>query len=255
MPSAQLTDRGLQYDRRWMLVDAGNNFLTQREHPEMCLLQTAIENNQLIIYDKNNIADKISLPLQPAPNGACKVKIWEDECDAQLMNVEADEWFSKKLLMPCRLVYMPDDVKRKVDERYAYTNEITSFSDGFPLLMIGQASLDDLNSRLENPLPINRFRPNMVFTGGNPFDEDTMEHIRVNEIDLFGVKLCGRCVITTIDQANAAKAKEPLKTLAAYRMANNKIYFGQNILCKQTGHLKVGDAIEIIKRKPPVFIF
>ncbi|MDN3654332.1 MOSC domain-containing protein [Ferruginibacter paludis] len=249
---AQLTDRGFQFDRRWMLVDVNNQFLTQREHPEMCLLQTAIQDNELIVYHKNNPADNIQIPLQPLPGVATiKVQVWDDECSAQLVSEAADAWFSAKLSIPCRLVYMPDSEKRKVDPEYASENDITSFSDGYPLLIIGQASMDDLNSRLAEPLSINRFRPNIVFSGGNAFDEDTMEHVRINSINLYGVKLCARCTITTINQATAERAKEPLKALAAYRMKNSKIYFGQNILHKQTGALKVGDAIEIISKKVP----
>jgi uncharacterized protein len=252
VPAAELTDRGFQYDRRWMLVDSNNQFLTQREYPEMSLLQTAIEGDSLVIYHKNDIDDSIAVPLHAAPGKTTMVKVWDDECDAQYVSDIADEWLSKKLVIPCRLVYMPDTERRKVDESYAQNNEITSFSDGYPLLVIGQASLDDLNNRLRDPLPINRFRPNIVFTGGNPYDEDTMEHIRVNGIDLYGVKLCDRCVMTTINQSNAIKANEPLKTLADYRSKNNKIYFGQNILFRQTGSIKAGDTIAIIKTKPPV---
>ena len=248
--SAQLTDRGLQYDRRFMLVDSSNHFLTQREHPIMSLLQTAIEGNELVIFHKNNAADKISVPLQPEPGATIKVKVWDDECTAQYVNDGADEWLTKQLSMPCRLVYMPDAEKRLVDEQYAKNKEITSFSDGYPLLIIGQASLDDLNSRLVEPLPMDRFRPNIVFVGGAPYDEDTMDHVKVNGIDMCGVKLCARCIMTTINQSTAEKAKEPLKTLAGYRMRNNKIYFGQNILYKQTGQLKVGNVIAIIKAKP-----
>ncbi|MEP7143300.1 MAG: MOSC N-terminal beta barrel domain-containing protein [Ferruginibacter sp.] len=250
--SALLTDRGLQYDRRWMLVDAANCFLTQREYPVMSLLQPAIENDQLIIYHKNNIPDKVILPLQPPPEITIKVKVWDDECEAQYVSEIADVWFSDKLSMHCRLVYMPESEKRKVDERYARENDLTNFSDGYPLMMIGQASLDDLNGRLEEPLPINRFRPNIVFTGGQPYDEDIMEHVAVAGIDLYGVKISARCIITGINQTNAIKGKEPLKTLAGYRMINNKVYFGQNILFDQTGHLKVGDTIEMISSKAPV---
>ena len=247
--SAQLTDRGFQYDRRFMLVDRNNNFLTQREHPVMSLLQTAIEGNELVIFHKNNAVDKISVPLQPLPGATTKVKVWDDECTAQYVNDEADEWLTKQLFMPCRLVYMPDAEKRLVDEQYAKNKEITSFSDGYPLLIIGQASLDDLNSRLVEPLPMDRFRPNIVFVGGTPYEEDTMDLVKVNGIDMYGVKLCARCTITTINQSTAEKAKEPLKTLAGYRMRNNKIYFGQNILYKQTGQLKVDNVIETIKVK------
>lgn len=249
---AYLTDRGLQYDRRFMLVDMDGNFLTQREHASMSLLQTVIVDDQLIIYPKNNATDKLVLPLHPESNSTISVKVWDDECDAALVSDAADKWFSEKLSMQCRLVYMRDEEKRKVDERYAHDNEITSFSDGYPLLIIGQASLDDLNNRLNEPIPMNRFRPNVVFTGGHPFDEDMMEHIRINEIDLYGVKLCARCVVTTVNQTTATKAKEPLKTLAGYRMVNNKIYFGQNIIFKQTGIISNGDAIEMISSKPPM---
>ena len=245
--SAQLTDRGLQYDRRWMLVDRSNKFLTQREHPVMCLLQTSIENDKLVIYHKNNIEDKLAVPLHPAVTTTIKVNVWDDECAAQYVSEQADQWFTQKLLMDCRLVYMPDTEKRRVEEDYAHNNEITAFSDGYPLMMIGQASLDDLNTRLPQPLPMDRFRPNIVFTGGSPFDEDTMEHLLINGINLYGVKLSSRCILTTINQTNAQKGKEPLKTLAGYRQKNNKIYFGQNLLFNQTGTITTGDTIKVLK--------
>lgn len=252
MESAQLTDRGLQYDRRWMLVDMNNNFFTQREYPLMCLLQTAIEKEDLVIFDKNNKEDKLRVPLKPTAAATVKVRVWEDECAAQYVSELADKWFTQKLSMDCKLVYMPDTEKRRVEEQYAQDSEITAFSDGYPLMIIGQASLDELNSRLQEPLPMDRFRPNIVFTGGNPFDEDTMEHLLINDINLYGVKLSARCVLTTINQTNGHKGKEPLKTLAAYRQKNNKIYFGQNLLFKQTGKIKAGNAIKVIKSKERV---
>lgn len=218
----------------------------------MSLLQTAINGNNLIVWHKNNMDDKIALSLEPKPGNHCRVQVWDDECLAHYVSEHADKWFSIKLSIDCRLVYMPDNEKRKVDGRYAFDNEITSFSDGYPLLIVGQASLDDLNSRLAQDLPINRFRPNVVFTGGLPYDEDTMEHISINGIDLYGVKLCARCTVTTIDQSSAEKTKEPLKTLAGYRMKDNKIFFGQNVLIKQTGLIRKGDAIAIVSSKPPV---
>ena len=249
---AQLTDRGLQYDRRFMLVDSSNHFLTQRQHPQMCLLQTAIEDNQLVIYHKNDSVDKIVVSLQPAPGATIKVQVWEDECEAQVVSAAADEWFCDKLSIQCRLVYMPDETRRKVDGQFALNDQVASFADAYPLLMIGQPSLDDLNKRLPEPLPVSRFRPNIVFTGGQPYDEDTMEQARIKKIDLYGVKLCSRCVLTTIDQSTAVKSKQPLKTLSGYRMKNNKIYFGQNMLHSQKGLITVGDEMEIIKTKERV---
>lgn len=249
---AKLTDRGLQYDRRFMLVDGSNHFLTQRQHPQMCLLQTAIEDNQLVIYHKNDSVDKIVVSLQPAPGATIKVQVWEDECEAQVVSAAADEWFCDKLSIHCRLVYMPDETRRKVDGQFALKDQLSSFADAYPLLMIGQPSLDDLNKRLPEPLTVSRFRPNIVFTGGQPYDEDTMEQARIKKIDLYGVKLCSRCVLTTIDQSTAVKSKEPLKTLSGYRMKNNKIYFGQNMLHSQKGLITVGDEMEIIKTKERV---
>ncbi len=117
------------------------------------------------------------------------------------------------------------------------------------LLMIGQASLDDLNKRLESTVPMNRFRPNIVFTGGTVFEEDTMQHFQINGIDLYAVKPCARCVVTTTDQETGATAKEPLKTLASYRTGNNKVYFGQNILYKEQGIIKVGDELNVVQVK------
>jgi uncharacterized protein YcbX len=175
------------------------------------------------------------------------VTVWDDTCRAQLVISHIDEWFSEKLNLPARLVYMPDDSLRQTDPRYTKEGSITSFSDAYPMLIIGQASLDDLNTRLPDALPMNRFRPNIVFTGGEAYSEDTMKHINVNGIDLYGVKLCARCVMTTIDQDSAKKGKEPLKTLAKYRLKNNKIYFGQNLVHANEGILNVGDAITILE--------
>lgn len=142
---------------------------------------------------------------------------------------------------------MPDDTKRMVDTEYAKNNETTSFSDGYPFLIIGQSSLDELNSKLSEPLPINRFRPNIVFTAGEPHAEDSWQHITINGIEFFGVKTCARCVVTTINQQTAVAGNEPLKTLAAYRTVNNKVKFGMNLLHKGTGTIKVGDTITVLK--------
>jgi len=241
--SATLTDRGFEYDRRWMLVDNNNRFLTQREFAQMALLQVALTNGGLKVIHKIT-RDHLIIPFETTNSEKARVQIWDDYCELEFVSAAADQWFSEKLSALCRLVYMPDNSQRKVEAGcYAINNEITSLSDGYPLLIIGQASLDDLNRRLDVPLPMNRFRPNIVFTGGVPFEEDWLSHFKVNEIDFYGVKLCARCPITTIDQENASKAKEPLKTLATFRMKNNEVYFGQNLLYDGRGTINVGDEI------------
>ncbi|MBI3883787.1 MAG: MOSC domain-containing protein, partial [Sphingobacteriales bacterium] len=236
--------RGFEFDRRWMLVDEKNEFITQRQYPQMALLQVELQPGRLKVFHKTNNSE-IIIPFLPETGKTVMVQVWSNRCRAQLVSLSADNWFTEMLSVKCRLVYMPDTTRRQVDGRYATNKELTAFSDGYPFLLIGQASLDDLNSRLEKPLSIDRFRPNIVFTGGAPFQEDTMKQFIVNGIPFYGVKLCARCVITTIDQLNATKAKEPLKTLATYRMKNNKIFFGQNLLHKGLGTIHVGDIITL----------
>ncbi|MBY0479663.1 MAG: MOSC domain-containing protein [Chitinophagaceae bacterium] len=249
LSTARLTDRGFEHDRRWMLVDEQHQFLTQRDFPQMALLRTAIQANELTVYEKGNEMDKIHVNLYPTGSNRIRVQVWDDVCEAIELSDEVDHWFSQKLNRICKLVYMPDASKRKVDADYATDYELTGFADAFPVLMIGQASLDDLNSRLETPVPMNRFRPNIVFTGGTAFEEDTMQHFQINGIDLYAVKPCARCVVTTTDQETGIIAKEPLKTLSTYRTGNNKVYFGQNILYKNEGMIKVGDELKLVQTK------
>jgi uncharacterized protein YcbX len=247
--SAKVTDRGFEFDRRWMLIDSDNSFLSQREIPGMALLQVQLSDGALTVQHKLNKKQPVLIPLYRELTQTVTVQVWSDRCKAQLVSPELDEWFSDMLSLDCRLVYMPDSSKRRVDTRYASNGEITSLSDGYPFLIIGQSSLENLNARLEESLPINRFRPNIVFTGGEPYQEDIMEHFSINEVEFFGVKRCARCVITTINQDNCIRSKEPLRTLSTYRENNNKIYFGQNLLHKGEGEITLGDQIIIHQLK------
>jgi len=248
LSSAKVTDRGLEHDRRWMLIDEHNRFLSQREYAQMALLKVNIGANGLQVWHKHNPGDFIDIPFKPGSNKTGEFTIWDDTVNGQFVSDIADAWFSRMLNVPCRLVYMPDDTKREVNPKYA-KGKITSFSDAYPFMMVGQSSLDDLNSRLADQLPVNRFRPNMVFTGGEPFEEDTMGHIRVNNIDFYGVKLCARCPIPTIDQDTITKSNEPTKTLLTYRRRNNDVYFGQNFVHQGDGIINVGDEIEVLEVK------
>lgn len=252
LTTATLTERGFQYDRNWMLVDSQNRFLTQREVPEMALLQTSLRDDSLFIQHKHT-ADSIKIPFEPKGD-TCTVTVWDDVCEGRFVSPQADQWFSDKLSIPCRLVYMPESTRRRVDPHYAHGEEITSFSDGFPLLMIGQASLDDLNSRLPQPLCMERFRPNIVFTGGSPFQEDEMAEFSIAGIRFYAVKPCARCIITTIDPLSGEKGKEPLRTLSTYRRHNNKLYFGQNLLFDMPAkvhHISLGHVITPLQKQPP----
>ena len=247
--SARVTEKGLEHDRRWMLVDENNNFLSQREHAIMTQLQVNIESDGLKIINKKN-QDSLYVPFK-ADNGKdmVDVTVWDDTCQAEYVNQEADQWFSAALEMKCRLVYMPDKSRRAVDQRYASEDAVTSFADAYPFLLIGQASLDDLNSRINETLPMDRFRPNIVFTGGEPYEEDLIADFTAGNINFSGVKLCARCVMTVINQDTGIKGKEPLKTLATYRLKNKKILFGQNLIHQGEGIISVGDELQVKSRQ------
>jgi uncharacterized protein YcbX len=244
LSSAEVTDKGFKYDRRWLLIDENNRFLSQRELPVMALLKVIITINGLLVTHSPT-SDNILIPFAPQTNEHCRITIWDDICTAEYVSNTADKWFTEKLGTKCRLVYMPDDYKRQVDEKYAPEGFVTSFSDAYPFLIIGQASLDDLNNRLTDKLPINRFRPNIVFTGGKAYEEDVIDHFIINNINFHGVKLSARCILTTIDQITIAKTKEPLKTLAKYRRRGNDVFFGQNLIHTGNGFVSVGDEISI----------
>ena len=246
LDKALVTDRGFQYDRRWMLVDHNNLFISQREVHQMALLKPTL-TDQGITVTHSVKQSSYTIPFNALKNEFAGVTIWDDTCNGQFVNDEADMWFSSMLEIPCRLVYMPNETLRITDQRYTADDSITSFSDAYPFLLIGQSSLDDLNSKLTEVLPMNRFRPNIVFTGGEPYEEDMMHTFTINDITFHGVKPCARCVMTTIDQENGLAGKEPLKTLARYRSKDKKIMFGQNLVHESLGEIKIGDELQIIK--------
>ena len=250
--SAVLTDRGFEYDRRFMLIDAHNRFVTQREFPELAFFKTAILGNQLSITDKRD-GSSVAVSLIAVEGEQIGVQIWDDHCQAILLDNAIADWFSARLSQPVQLVYMPDESHRPVDPVYADNGELTSFSDGYPVLIIGEESLKGLNARLENPIPMDRFRPNIVFSGGYPHVEDTFNVFRVGGVELHAVKPCARCVMTTTDQETGQRTAEPIKTLLKYRSQHNKIYFGQNLLASNTGEVRLGDHLIVLSTKQSLF--
>lgn len=248
--SAKVEPRGFQYDRRWMIVDSKGLFISQREVPEMTQLIPEITANQLIIKHATKPYTPLHLPLHPSASAELlHVQIWDDTCHALAVSTAADQWLSEALQTPCRLVYMPDDSFRPTDPQYSQPTDIVSFADGYPILIIGEASLQDLNQRLETPVPMNRFRPNLVFNGGAPYEEDAWKTFQIGGLSFRGIKPCGRCVITTINQENAERGSEPLKTLASYRLDGKKILFGMNVcwnvMASEAAILKIGDKIMV----------
>jgi uncharacterized protein YcbX len=244
LQSAKVEERGLQYDRRWMLVDEQNNFITQRLHPTMSLLKVEINNDLLTINHKQNKLSPLTIHPLSYDDEEINVKIWKDNVTALKYSHDANDWFTEAIGFKCSLVYMPDSTKRKVDPKFA-NNKLVGFADGYPFLIIGEESLNDLNKRLEEAVPMNRFRTNFVFSGGKPFDEDNWKTIKIGDLVFHSVKQCPRCVITTIDQNTGLKSKDPLKTLAEFRQKDNKVMFGMNLVADGTGMVSVGDEIKI----------
>jgi uncharacterized protein YcbX len=248
LKTAKVEKRGLQYDRRWMLVDANGNFLSQRQHAQLALLQVEISENGLLVTHKTQKIEPLTVPFEANDEKSQLVNIWNDVCFAFEVTPEANAWFSEVTGIPCKLVYMPDNAIRNVDPEYGRPRDIVSFADAYPFMIIGEESLNDLNKKLTDPIPMNRFRPSLVFSGGEAFDEDTWTEFAIGETTFYPVKPCYRCVVTTINQQTAQKAPEPLKTLSTYRLgANNKVKFGQNLVHTGTGNLlEVGQTLEIL---------
>ena len=239
LKESRVEARGLQHDRRWMLCDENNQFITQRKFAHLALFKLQLIDAGFQLEFQG---EYFQIPFSVSGT-KIRVKVWEDTCDA-IEYPEASAWFTKMLSITCKLCYMPNDTKRMVDEKYAGSNQINSFSDGFPILIAGQQSLDFLNQKLKQPIDINRFRPNMVFDGGSAYDEDSFSMFSINDVLFKGVKPCARCQVIGIDQNTSKVNLEPLSVLSSYRNVNNKVLFGQNVIVlKEDGLIKVGNQL------------
>ena len=248
-----VTATGLQYDRQWMLIDGNGQFLSQRRFPKMALIQTALANRHLRLSAPGQ--NDFDLPLDTGYGERRVCQIWEDTCTARHVSTEADKWFSQFLGQDCHLVYLPDDQIRQVDLNYANAGDRTAFSDGFPFLLVSEASLESLNQAMQLEMTMARFRPNLVVSGCPGYGEDNWRKIRIGSLGFRLPKPCSRCSIPTINPSTGETGKEPLTTLNRTRKWQNKVYFGQNALHDQTGILTVGDKINIIEvgdKQPPI---
>jgi len=238
---SEVDEFGLRHDRRWMVVDESGVFHSQRSHPRLALVVPSIGDGTLQVDAPG--MPTLQTPLHPKATVATRVTVWDDNCPATWVGDRAAEWFSDFLGSPCALVHMADQVVRPADPAFAPPGVRVSFADGFPFLMISEESLADLNRRLADPVPMNRFRPNLVVAGGEPYAEDGWGKIAIGGVRLQVVKPCARCLVTTTDQATGERGKEPLRTLATYRKVGGEVMFGQNVVHENTGHLRVGDAV------------
>jgi uncharacterized protein YcbX len=249
LAASRCTERGLEHDRRWMVVDANGDFLSQREHPKMATVWTDIDADALSLSAPD--MSTVDVPLDPRPSAPMKVRVWRSVCDAIPVSAYADGWLSDYLGIACRLVYMPEATRRLSNAEHGGDGNLVGFADGYAYLVTTQASLAELNARLaargQKAVPMNRFRPNLVVSGGEPFGEDAWKELRVGGAVLRAAKPCGRCQVTTTDQATGeVTGPEPLATLGTFRdSAQFGAMFGMNMVTVSPGALRVGDRVEI----------
>jgi len=234
---------GLRFDRRWMVVDPRGRMITQRTHPRLALARPALEGDRLVIRGPE--LQPLSLPLHPAETVGTRVSIWSDQCAALWQGETAARWFSDLLGAEVALVYMPETTWRPAGPAVTPPASRVSFADAYPMLLLSEESLGELNRRLPAPLPMNRFRPNLVIRDVPAFGEDALDEFVIGEIGFRAVKPCDRCVLTTTDQDTGERGVEPLRTLATFRKWDGKVWFGQNVAHQGTGRLAVGMAVRV----------
>lgn len=238
--------RGPCGDRRWLVVDADQRFITARQQAEMVLIRAFPEGEGLRLSAPGMPMITVAAPAGAAPR--IRVRIWDDEVDAVAADDPANAWLSTYLKRAVRLVHMDALSRRPIDADYGRLDDEVSFADGYPLLAISQAALDALNSRLPAPITMARFRPNLVIGGCAAHAEDAWRRIRIGGLLFDAVKPCTRCVFTTIDPDTGQRdaGGEPLRTLKTYRRAADGIHFGMNLIPRSTGRLHVGDPVEVL---------
>jgi len=243
---------GLSGDRRWVLIDDGGKVVTQREHPRLALAAAELLPGGGVRLSAPG-RDPLTVPV-PEPVGTVGAEIFGTKVEAVLADDAAHAWCTGHLGVDVRLVHMDEPATRRpVDPDFALPGEMVSFADGYPLLLASEASLDALNSLIaqgdhaaEGPLPMNRFRPNVVVTGTAAWAEDDWTRLAIGEVTFRIPKMCGRCVVTTTDQSTAERGKEPLRTLARHRRFGNQLVFGQNLVPQSAGTIRVGDPVRIL---------
>ncbi|MCW2270551.1 MOSC domain protein [compost metagenome] len=249
LQSSPLDLLGLSGDRRWMLVERDNGrFLTQRAYPQMSQLSAACANDGGLVLDAPGRAS-LQVPVPEGDSNLRGVLIWRDTLRVPDAGDEAAQWLSEFIGKDVRLVHVPEQRTRFLPNGYGLNSDRVAFADGFPLLLIGQASLDDLVQRVGRPLEMLRFRPNLVVEGASAFAEDGWKRIRIGEMEFRVLKPCERCILTTIDPQTGERSadREPLATLKTYRQKEGDVLFGQNLVADGSGVLEVGMAVAVLE--------
>ena len=239
---AEIDALGIQHDRRWMVVDDSGRFVTQRQHPQMALIQPLMDGDQLRLSHALYGAIEVDTPSEEA----VPVSVWNSEVKAFSCGKKIDAWLSEVLGFSCHLVYFSEQSERQIDTQYAKEGDQVAFADGFPLLVVTEATLEALNAELPMPVPMQRFRPNIVLKGAFSKQEHQWQTLLINDCIIDLVKPCSRCVMTTVDhQRGIRTSHEPFATLKTFNNIDGKPIFGINGMCRKNGVIHIGDAVEI----------
>jgi uncharacterized protein YcbX len=247
LAEASLDPFGIEGDRRWCLLGGDGKVITQRDCPALATLEVRPIDGGIELHGQGR--DPIAVPMPKPGTGLLSVQVWRDRTEGMPAGAMADTWLGSLLERPCRLVYMPPSTHRQVSLECGRPGDRVSFADGYPLLLTSEASLAELNRRMERALPMDRFRPNLVIDGEVPFAEDDWARIRVGSTEFRVVKPCARCVVTTTDQQTGARGPEPLRTLATFRNAGGKVLFGENLIHDGPGPVRLGDPVEVMESR------
>lgn len=250
LTQSRVDELGLLHDRRMMVVERTGRMVTQRGAPRLALVRPVFDGDRVVVSAPG--MPDLAFERDPGDGIPLDVEVWGDWCRATRAPREVDRWFSAFLDREVRFVHLPATTVREVDPTFAPPGSRVGFADGFPFLMTTEASLADLNARLSalvppSPIPMDRFRPNLVISGAGAWDEDGWRELRIGTLRFVVAKPCARCVITTVDQRTGETSREPLETLASFRKAGNKVLFGQNLVHKNRGFLHVGDDVEVLR--------
>lgn len=241
---AVVTPRGLEHDRRWMVVDENGRFLSQRTLPRMTQVRVQLAHDGLQV-EQQGLAP-LQLPFLFSNGGSIDIRVW-DHSGPAIRHDEGSEWFSRALERPAQLVCLPDEIVRPIAKSDAQPDDQVSFADAYPFLVVTRESLDDLNTRSNQQLDMRRFRPNLVVSGAPAWDEDNWRLLQVGAIRLRLPKPCARCNIPSLDPDSGLATREPLRTLATFRTRDREVYFGINGIADDFGVLQVGDEVTVIE--------
>jgi len=245
LTEATLDARGLEHDRRFMVVDEHDRFVTLRTEPTLPAVELAIDAEHYRVRFPGG--RELQLPVDPSGAGRRRVRVWDDDVEADEI-VAASEAFSDYLHRRIRLVHLPTDVVRPVNPKRARPGDEVSFADAYPLLLMSRSSVSDLSVRVGREMDMRRFRPNLVLADSPAYEEDFFARVRIGDLTFRGPKACSRCVATTIDPITGTKSVEPLRTLAGYRRAHGEVFLGMNLIHDGPGTLRVGSAVTVTER-------